>query len=153
MRRTDEQGFVLLEVLILCLVVLACLGAMKMLDRAAQLNAADGARSQAIFLAREELERLNSMGARSELSPGHYNWLGDSADITRGGVSYEPEADVDYGDTTGVLQAKVVVPWQARSTSGRVELEGRVKNAGAAQGSKDATAQNATPTATADSSW
>lgn len=130
MRRRGERGFMLLEVLVLVMVILACLASVRMLDRAAQLNAADGARSQALFIAREELERLNYLGANGRLTAGTYSYLGDASDVQVGAVSYTPEATVTAdGD---VYMARVVVAWEAPTTRGSVELEGRVRNENAA---------------------
>lgn len=134
MRRRGEHGFMLLEVLVLVMVILACLASVRMLDRAAQLNAADGARSQALFIAREELERLNYLGANGRLAAGTYSYLGDASDVRVGAVSYSPEATVTAdGD---VYMARVVVVWEAPTTRGSVELEGRVRNEAVVSGSR-----------------
>lgn len=126
--RGSERGFVLLEILVLCLVLLACLGSMKMLDRAARLNAADGARSQALFLAREELEWLNYYGANGSLATGTYGWQGEEADVTRGDVTFAPTAQVYESDTPTIRAVYVTVTWNSSTTSGQLELEGRIKN-------------------------
>lgn len=126
--KKSERGFILLEIIVLGLVIMASLGAVRMLDRAARLNAADGARSQAIFLAREQLERLNYQGAKGYLVTGRYYWLGEAADTTRGEVTFEPVADVAETAVADVFSVQVVVTWNSQQTSGQVELEGRIKN-------------------------
>ena len=123
--RSDSRGFILLEALVLSLIILSMLGAMKMLDKANKLNALDGARSQAIFIARDQLERAAYEIDNGAQLNGTLDFLGDKSQLTANNTVYtlQSAATIENGLTT----VTVAVDYEVKGITGTIRLERKIK--------------------------
>lgn len=123
--QSNSRGFILLEVLVLTLIIFSALGAMKMLDKAEKLNAVDGARSQAIFIAREQLERAAYEIDNGTQLNGTLDFLGDKSQLTTNNTVYtlQSAATIENGLTT----VTVAVDYEVKGITGTIKLERKIK--------------------------
>ena len=119
-RKAERQrdGFVLIEVLVLSLVVLGCAAAVmtyRMLDRA---RAASEAELAAAYLAQEQLARIEAQPASYIRAHEDMPWLGDgSAPPEMNHVAFEVSSRVvPSAETMSLASAEVRVSW---ATDGR----------------------------------
>lgn len=123
--RSDSRGFILLEVLVLSLIILSMLGAMKMLDKANKLNALDGARSQAIFIAREQLERAACEIDNGTKLTGSLDFLGDSSKLNTDNAVYTVKSTAT--SENNLTTVTVTVDYETRGLTGTISLERKIK--------------------------
>ena len=123
--QSNSRGFILLEVLVLTLIIFSALGAMKLLDKAEKLNAVDSARSQAIFIAREQLERAAYEIDNGTQLNGTLDFLGNKSQLTTNNTVYtlQSAATIDNGLTT----VTVAVDYEVKGITGTIKLERKIK--------------------------
>ena len=119
-----QQGWLLLETIVLGLILLAAVSCLAVYRQAVELRQVDGVRTTALFLAREEYSRLQCRADRKENAvwPGICGWLGSPGDLQANGGSYSVKAVVG-NVIDGCLPVTVAVDWQATGHSGTVTFE------------------------------
>lgn len=123
-RARAQQGWLLLETIVLGLMLLAAVSCLQVYQKSVELRQADGVRTTAVFLAREEYSRLQCRADRAAAAvrPTTYGWLGSPTDLQANGGSYTVEAVVGDGHD-GCLPVRVAVGWQTSGHSGTVTFE------------------------------
>ena len=119
-----QDGGLLLETIILGMLLIAAVSGLQVYQKALELRQADGVRTTAFFLAREEYSRLQCRADQTAggVRPAVYKWLGSPDDLRANGGSYTVEAIVGDG-SDGCLPVTVVVDWQTAGHSGTVRFE------------------------------
>ncbi|SFT52424.1 hypothetical protein SAMN02910356_00892 [Selenomonas sp. GACV-9] len=75
--KKEEQGYILLETLIVGVILLAMVAGMRLYRQAVRVEDFDSMRTAGIFLAREEFSWLEWQAEQTGLIAGHVEWLGD----------------------------------------------------------------------------
>lgn len=119
-----EEGFVLLEVLVAGLALLAMSACFLLYARSAEVRAADSCRVRAVFLARTQFAAAQAAADRSRLSAGSYPWQGEAGDLQGGEVAYRVETEV-VKEREDIFKVMVEVTWQGE-TGGALKLEREV---------------------------
>ena len=91
-----EQGYILLETLIVGVVLLAMVASMRLYRQAVRVEGFDSVRTAGIFLAREEFSWLEWQAEQMGLTAGRVEWLGDERALTipAGSGQFAVAADV-----------------------------------------------------------
>lgn len=124
-RRTDEEGFLLLETALLGFLLLAMAGMFLLTRHAAELHHMEACRTAALSLATEELVELElcvKSGASAEAS---YGWLGPERDRSLRQTDYEVTGTI-HRETLRVYALAARVTWQERGQEKELRLEKRV---------------------------
>lgn len=122
MVNASQQGYLLLEVVVLGVIVLAMAACLRLNQQALALEAMDGARTTAIYLVREEFSRLEYEADQGQLQPGMVGWLGDAADLTRNNSTFRVETEIREV-SANVFSACVTAVWQTGSKTGTLHFE------------------------------
>ena len=119
-----QQGWMLLETILLGLILIVAVSCLPLYQQAIALRQADGARTTALFLAREEYSRIQWQADHnfSALPAGDIGWLGAPAVLHGNGGAYDVCAVVGSGDDVSRLLT-VSVYWQSGSQHGLVTFE------------------------------
>lgn len=103
-------------------IVLAMAACLRLNQQAVALEQMDGARTTAIYLVREEFSRLEYAADQGTLQPGTAGWLGNAADLTRNGSSFQVEAEVREVSAR-VFSARVSATWTSGVKTGTLHFE------------------------------
>lgn len=122
MVNASQQGYMLLETVVLGVIVLAMAACLRLNQQALALEAMDSARTTAIYLVREEFSRLEYEADQGTLQAGTAGWLGDEADLTRNGASFRIKAEVREVSAR-VFSAQVSAAWESGQKTGTLQFE------------------------------
>lgn len=119
-----QQGWMLLETILLGFILIVGASCLPLYQQSIGLRQADGARTTALFLAREEYSRIQWRADHnfSALPAGDIGWLGAPAVLHGNGGAYDVCAVVGSGDDVSRLLT-VSVYWQSGSQHGLVTFE------------------------------
>lgn len=121
----DQRGWLLLETTLLGLILIVAVSCLPLYQQAIALRQADGARTTALFLAREEFSRIQCQMDNNNfmaMPSGTIGWLGAASALQENGGTYDVRAVVGAGDADGRLLT-VSVDWQSGSQHGLVTFE------------------------------
>ena len=108
---SSERGFVMLEVVALSAVIVAMAAVVASYQAAERARQMAAVRTTAVFLAKEELARLEQKAYRHELHGEDYGWLGEPQNLRLNGYEFTVRATVD-GYETGVCRAEAAVKYR-----------------------------------------
>ena len=133
----DDKGFLLLEALSLCLVLMALSGVFGAYRLSERMHADNKAHVAAVFLAQEQMAYILEKGSEGKLRPGRLPWLGSEEVMSLNRKNYEAYADIAISeDGTGLCHVKVTVAWEQSGKARQVCFERMVRNA-VAEGGED----------------
>ncbi|MDD6133712.1 MAG: type II secretion system protein [Selenomonadaceae bacterium] len=122
MKTEKQQGYILLEVIVLSVVVLAMAISLQLFRQAQIVMQQDSARLDGVFLAQEEFARLEWAVERDRLYEGEYGWLGDTQRLEQANGLFAVKASVQE-ETEEIWRARVLVNWQFAGRSGELAYE------------------------------
>lgn len=122
MKRGKQQGYILLEVVVLSVVVLAMATSLHLFRQAQVVMQQDSARLAGVFLAQEEMARLEWAMDQDSLAEGQYGWLGEAGLLTQENASFAVAASVRV-ETADIWRAQVSVDWQVNGKAGALSYE------------------------------
>ena len=122
MKQEKQRGYILLEVMVLSVVVMAMAVSLHLFQQAQVVIQADSARLSGVLLAQEEFARLEWAMDQGGLGEGEYGWLGDAQQLAQENQSFAVRASV-RAETEAVWRARVTVQWQSAVRSGTLGYE------------------------------
>lgn len=118
----DERGFALLETLLLSFILVGFSAIIYSFHLAVQTEKILQVRTEALFLAEEEMAYLISMRDDGELTEGNYDFLGETTEVNN--IDYIVKADVKkHAENDDFLIAKVSVKWKIFHLERELHLE------------------------------
>ena len=118
-----RQGYILLEVIVLGVLVLAMAASLRLYRQAEEVVAADSARLAGVYLAQEELARLEWETDNGSLREGEWGWLGDASLLQQDNNVFTVKALVEP-EVDNVWRVQVSVSWtRASNRSGSLRYE------------------------------
>lgn len=115
------QGYILLEVLVAGVVLLAMTASMRLYQQAMVTEEIDAVRTAGVYLAREELSRLQWQAANEGLRAGQVGWLGAQESLELNHGRYAVQADVRQV-AEDAWQVVVAVDWQSLHRQGKLQF-------------------------------
>lgn len=106
----NERGYILAEVLAGSFLLIVLAGAIMLFKSAASMRSAAIMRSEAMFLAQDELAYLEYENKLQGINVGKYAWLGDPSELTSNNADYEVAAVVTQKAKDEYI-AEVTVSW------------------------------------------
>ena len=126
--RKDERGFLLLEVLLLCLVLLSLSSIFWAYRLSAKMHAANQWRVAALYLAQEEMAYMIEKGRQGQLHEGRWPWLGAQEALSLNRGSYTAYADAVKEGPGDFYRVNAVLSWNHFGQDRQVKLERLVRN-------------------------
>lgn len=120
--RNEEKGFVLLEVVLLSMIILAMVANIAVFEKANTVKIVNGTRTKAIYMVQEEFAYLEEKAALRNLQAGTYAWLGKSDRLQENQEKFSVQAEVS-AETADVYHANVKATWQNGKHQGTVTME------------------------------
>lgn len=105
-----EKGYILLEVVVVGILVIAIATSFSLYARADGLRAGDAARSTAFFLARAEIAEIEEMVATGKLMSDSFGYLGYDSDLRQNGIEFKVLSEIKP-IKDGLYEAIVTVSW------------------------------------------
>lgn len=134
MKRNGEDGFFLLETLIVGLALLVMSAGFYLYADSMKIKEADGCRVRAAFLARTQFSAAQAEADRRDagnvplLKVGTYPWQGRNEDLQDGDTEYQVFTEIggnspdEEGKASGIYDVSVQVNWQGKSAKGEMKL-------------------------------
>lgn len=122
MKVEKQQGYILLEVVVLSVVVMAMAASLMLFRQAQVVMQQDSVRLAGVFLAQEEFARLEGAMDRDRLQEGQYGWLGEGQLLRQENGSFAVKAEV-RAETVAIWRVQVRVDWQVSGRSGELVYE------------------------------
>lgn len=122
---SDEDGFFLLEAIIIALLTALVAGGIFTIYQATRLSRQDGAREAGIFLAQSQLAYLEWQADHGGITPGAVPWQGEPGDLTLNDLQYEVNTMVTESSSavpSPVYNVDVSVSWVGTGRNGQLSL-------------------------------
>ena len=115
------EGYILLEILVVGVVLLAMTASLRLYRQAMLTEEIDAVRTTGVYLAREELSRLQWQAAKRGLQAGQVGWLGAKEQLQMNNGRFAVQADVQPV-AENAWQVVVTVDWQRLHRQGKLQF-------------------------------
>lgn len=115
------EGYILLEILVVGVVLLAMTASLRLYRQAMLTEEIDAVRTTGVYLAREELSRLQWQAAKRGLQAGQVSWLGTKEQLQMNNGRFAVQADVQPV-AENAWQVVVTVDWQSLHRQGKLQF-------------------------------
>lgn len=122
MKNNKQEGFFLLETILLSMLLLAMAASAGMYMRAAQLKYAVAIEGRADYLARAQISYAQAVLDKEGRLPQRMDYWGDKHDLQLNGINYQLNGEA-AADDKGLWQLQVEVSWEANGRQGKQEYK------------------------------
>ena len=126
----NEQGFLLMETLLICLVILSLSGVFLAYRLSGQMYRVNRSRITALYLAQEQMAYAVELGAEGNLKSGELPWLKGDQKLSVNGQTYCAHTESTEEAGEGFYLVKVTLEWDQFGKKKEMELHRVVRNHG-----------------------
>lgn len=128
MKNYDEQGFLLMEALLLSLALISLSSVFVVYRLSGQMHIGNQSRIAALYLAQEQMAYVVEQGSRGALHAGQLPWLGAEEALSINRREYRSHTEAVMDEDKGFYRVKVVLAWEQLGEERSIELERLVRN-------------------------